>query len=346
MPSDRRPRIKPRFRLVVHSEDHVELRSGVWNPSSFVLEDSSTAGHLYRILRSLDGTRTPKEIAAAEHIPRAEVESVIDHLTALDVIETTSASAIDEYVTACVPTLRRPDIGLASPARVVLLGDAVHRARIDALLRGSLQNVRVELLEEDTPAWQRLVDPDETWLHDALAFERQVERFKSWKGAFAVYVASALHPPRLRRLNRIAHHLRVPWLHGSLDGPFLFVGPTFVPNRTPCFECLEMRVLMNMRDASTYQDYKRALVDGRVSGSAWSGIAITSDILAAHVAMEALNYLVTRSSFTTGKLLSLYLPTMEFVFHDVLRVPACPGCGSVPQRDDRELHFDIRSLIE
>lgn len=339
-------RIKPRFNLVAHSPDHVELRSGVWSPSSFVLEDSSQAGHLYRVLRSLDGSRSAKEIASNEGIPRADVEAVIDQLRALDAIETAAGSALDDYVTAYVPTLRNPDPNLEPIARLLVLGDDNCAARVRDLLCGTLPDVGVDLLTREDAAWRQLMDADEGWLNDGLLFERYAEQFQSWAGALVVHVAGALHPPRLRRLNRVTQHLGISWIHGALDGPFLLVGPTFIPNRTPCFECLELRVLMNMRDAGNYQDYKHALVSGAVSGAPWTGTSIASAILAAHVALESLNFTVTRSSFTMGKLLSLYIPTMEFVFHDVLRVPTCPACGSLGHRDDRELYFDIRTLVD
>jgi hypothetical protein len=61
--------------------------------------------------------------------------------------------------------------------------------------------------------------------------------------------------------------------------------------------------------------------------------------------MEALNFALAGTSFTVGKVLCVYLPTMEFTYNEVLRVPGCTACGSAPERDDRELYFDIRSLL-
>jgi hypothetical protein len=36
---------------------------------------------------------------------------------------------------------------------------------------------------------------------------------------------------------------------------------------------------------------------------------------------------------------------MEFTFNEVLRLPGCPACGPAPERDDRELFFDVRALL-
>ena len=73
---------------------------------------------------------------------------------------------------------------------------------------------------------------------------------------------------------------------------------------------------------------------------------ILRSMLASHVALEALNLAVTETSFTVSKILSIYLPTMEFTFHEVLKVPGCEACGSSAERDDRELYFDICAIFE
>ena len=40
------------------------------------------------------------------------------------------------------------------------------------------------------------------------------------------------------------------------------------------------------------------------------------------------------------------LPTMEFTFNEVLRLPGCSACGGLFEREDKELHFDLRALIK
>jgi hypothetical protein len=36
---------------------------------------------------------------------------------------------------------------------------------------------------------------------------------------------------------------------------------------------------------------------------------------------------------------------MEFAFSDVLRLPGCAGCGTLSERDESELYFDMRTLL-
>jgi len=68
-------------------------------------------------------------------------------------------------------------------------------------------------------------------------------------------------------------------------------------------------------------------------------------LFASHVTMEVLNYVLTEYSFTVRKVLSIYLPTMEIVFRDVLRTSACKTCGSTSLRDNQQLYFDNHALL-
>ena len=71
-----------------------------------------------------------------------------------------------------------------------------------------------------------------------------------------------------------------------------------------------------------------------------------SSLLASHVSLETINYLTTKNNFTLGKMLSIHLPTMEFNYNEVLSVPSCTSCSSIPERDDQELYFDLRAFTE
>jgi hypothetical protein len=116
--------------------------------------------------------------------------------------------------------------------------------------------------------------------------------------------------------------------------------------RTSCYECFEQRVVMNLREGAGYQRYKQALTTARVVAGADPVQPAVGSILAGHAALETLNYVTTRTSFTLNKVLAIYLPTMELVFNDVPRLPGCRACGPVAERDDQELYFDARAWLD
>jgi thiazole/oxazole-forming peptide maturase SagC family component len=135
-------------------------------------------------------------------------------------------------------------------------------------------------------------------------------------------------------------------MHAAVDGPFVLVGPIFVPNRSACYNCFEVRVMMNLREAGSYQRYKHALVKGQIKRGGDPLLPLLGNLLTAHTAMEIVNFELTGTSWTVGKVLSIYLPTMEMIFNDVLRLPGCPACAPTPERDDTELYFDIRATAD
>jgi thiazole/oxazole-forming peptide maturase SagC family component len=120
----------------------------------------------------------------------------------------------------------------------------------------------------------------------------------------------------------------------------VFVGPTFLPGESCCYECLEQRVFMNLREGANYQKYKAAMVNAQVRLGSLPMVEPVGALLAAHLVLEVLNLVLTGSTHTIGKLLAIHLPTMEMSFPDVLRLPGCAGCGAVPERDSHHLYFE------
>jgi len=343
-----RPRLKRHYSIVAHSANVVELRYGTWNAVSLTLTDEGGSGHLLSVLRRLDGTLSSAEIAAAEGAPKAEVESLLNHLGDLDLLEERSSHALDHYLDEIASTLMPYRDGRASSVRPspVVFGDQRIGEEIVRLLAASGPSDGLDNLGGDVATRQRLVACAQASLEDGLGFEEAAAPFERWSGRFAVFATSTVNPLELRGFNRVSLYHRIPWLHATVDGPFLLVGPTFVPFRSACFECLETRILMNLRESASYQRYKQALVDGRVVGATAPLDTVLEAMLASLTAFEALNFLLTGASFTVGKVLAVYLPTMEFTFNEVLRVPGCPACSPTPERDERELYFDIRALLQ
>jgi hypothetical protein len=103
---------------------------------------------------------------------------------------------------------------------------------------------------------------------------------------------------------------------------------------------------MHLRDGSSYVAYKEALARRSLARGRMPIEPMLRALLAAHAAMEILNFTKTNYSFVVSKVLSIFLPTMEFTYNEVLRVPGCPACGPLSERDDTELYFDVTTLIK
>jgi len=337
------PRLRPHFSVIAHSPDLVEIRYGVWNATSFTLRDETGSGKLCRLLLRLDGSVSVEDIAASERVGSDEVEGLIERLNELGVLEAGASNAIDFVLDRTSGASAAGLEGQSRTTPVKLIGDAELANAIADLIRGTLP---------DTPIVAP--SPTDTGLpHDRRpqsddrgeAAETELARFGQLHGHFVIVAQRVVDPNLLHDVNRICISLGTPWLHAAIDGPFLFVGPLTLPHRSACFDCFERRVMMNLRESASYQKYKRAIAERLVRAGRVPVEPVVRSLLAAHTAIEAVNYLLTAHSCCVNKVLSIYLPSMEFIYHEVLRVPNCRSCARQSPAVRRELHFDLSAVV-
>lgn len=341
-------RIKPQYTVIPHSPNQVELRRGIWNPVSFTLSDDSGKGKLYSILNDLNGNNSVSEISKKYNISRADVESVIDQLHYLRVTESTPSTALDFYVedtcSSIMSSCYQQDNALEK--KILLIGDKSINNMIKNMLIDYTSEDKIAYLDANDSLYKRITSADDQWMYDSLQLEIVIDECKSWSDHFVVFTQDIVNPVVAARFNLIAHYLKMTWIHAAIDGPFVLVGPLFVPNNGPCYHCFEKRISMNLREHSSYLKYKQALINQNAHPHQSYPLhkPITS-MMVSHLSMEVLNYMTTGSGFTRNKVLSFYLPTFEIVFNEVLRVASCPVCGLVEYRDNEQLYFDYQSLM-
>lgn len=335
------PRLKRSYSVIGHSPDVVEIRAGVWSHRSFTLTDERASGKLHSLVRGLDGSLSHRELASQVGVPRAEVEAVVDHLATLDALEWGPQSALDAYLETVGP-LHTATADAAAYDRVSILGEPVLAEQLAAAI-SEAGDVKVEVLGGQSAAFQALARVGADTLNDGLKLAELTRQMAELRGSVLVTVDAVVNPFRSQVLNRVTQELGVPWLHTGVDGPFLFVGPTVIPGRSACYECFETRVGMNIRESASYQRYKEALAAGQVRTGEPSMFSAMRTTLVGHASLEAVNLLAAGSTFSVGKVLGIYVPTMEIAWSDVLQLPGCRGCSPLAGRDDSHLYFDART---
>jgi bacteriocin biosynthesis cyclodehydratase domain-containing protein len=337
-------RIKSHFSLVLHSPDTVELRSGAWNATSFTLSDDQAKGHLADILVGLDGTRSPADLAKGLKIKESQVNAVIDHLQPLGILETGPSSALSYYVEQVEPALASYQNPVQAPGTIIgIYDDPITRIVLEGL-KDAIPDCSVMQLADQT-LLTTMCSSDDSWLKDSLKREEIFQRFGDLKPDLLIAGLSSVNPIRMKMLNRISVAIKCPWLHAVIDGPSLLIGPFIIPGRSACYECFEDRILMNLRQDSSYIRYKSAMASKKVIERTRPLLGPITQIVASHIVLEALNFICTGRAFTIDRCLSIYLPTMEFTFNDVLRAPGCGACGSHAFRDESELYFELSELL-
>lgn len=336
------PRIRKSFSVVVHNPDLVEVKAGVWNVSSHILEDEEKSGKLFEIIqRLLDGQLSASQIAAEVKTDRSTVEGVIDQLTSLGAIETKPSSAYDQYLEEMGYLFQRALGSKESHRPILLLGSSTLSDEIHRKLE---ENIPGELIQKLDLA--QLLDKESDWIESGIEFEKQLLKFEPYKNSFWVLVQNSVNPIITDRLNRIAFALNVPWLHLAMDGPFILVGPLFKGGEGPCYQCFETRIIMNLRERENYQKYKYALAKKQIYQGKSSRLPILESLAASFAVMEILNFSFTDCSHVWKKVLSIFVPTMEIAFNDLLQLSSCEVCGTVHQRNKKQLYFDIDTLLK
>lgn len=346
---NKHPRIKPHFSIIAHTMKLIELRSGVWNHVSYTLEDEDDSSNLYRFIAMLDGTRSVSEITKSLQMPRSDAEGIIDHLQKLNVLEDKSSTAFDYYVDVYAPVFksRQHTENEVFEKNIFILSTSDLSTEIKTNIEKNTSLKNINIFADNDNLMNILKDKDESWMHNALQFEKMLQNFTQLKDSFFILAFDHINPILAKRFNRIATALNIHWIHAAIDGPFIFIGPLFESPRTACYECFETRVGMNLREYNSYQKYKTALANGLViRQSEFPMRGLLRNLLIAHLTLEVINYMLTGCSFSKNKVLSIYLPTMEIAFNDFIKVSNCQNCGSQTHRDDHQLYFDVQGLLK
>lgn len=126
----------------------------------------------------------------------------------------------------------------------------------------------------------------------------------------AMLIMDATDNYQIRKiLNRASIHKQIPFIHGGING-FNGMVSTFVPNQTPCFECI-------------FPD------DPKPPSGKFGVIGPTPGMVASIQSMEAIKYIAGFDSGLKGKLLYIYGIGMDFKKIEIKRNPACTVCGQV-----------------
>jgi bacteriocin biosynthesis cyclodehydratase domain-containing protein len=164
-----------------------------------------------------------------------------------------------------------------------------------------------------------------------------------WKSALADVEAAlvvtdlpVVFSPWLGDINKAMLDLGRPWTVATLlQRATAHVGPSVIPQQTPCWKCFELRFKSNLDAIDRYQEFE-AFVQDRVEYADAGGLPGITEYVAGVASMEAVRLLMsdTVSVRTAGKLLTIDLWDYAMDLHTVLKLPRCAHCSPtslVPQ---------------
>lgn len=323
----------PGLMMVPYSMDRVELRRGVWNTESTILEDDEATGTLWPTLDLLSqGAEHSEILSRVPGLTRTALEDVVTQLTALGALISPDQDTSDGWQPRPVWVVS-DDTDLADLTRQFLVDEGLD----------------VTVVSDDTkPPASFFTGLRLDQSADELLMEEQALEIVSTMHPAAqpqpvlVVVLAQNNPAMLRALDLLARRAGLAWLHAVIDGPALYVGPFIIPGLTASYRTFEQRVSMNLRERQGYLSWMRSAADQVQAGRPEVAVS-TRTLLAAHVAHETTSIARRGLSTTRNKVLSIYLPTMEIAFNDVLPMAKFDGTSQFAAASD--LYYDIREWI-
>lgn len=185
---------------------------------------------------------------------------------------------------------------------------------------------------------------------EAMEYLKQIEKFEQILKTASVVLGCYMRPniQFLRNLNRVLIKMKKPSVLSFIDGPFLTLLSTASPE-TGCFECFEHRVLARLEDTNAYHLFVKATMEQ--SGSVFrekdgKSFSPLIGLLVSAVLSEGFLSSSVRINKLTGRILNIYLPTLEIQVQDLLRVPYCPACGNIAVGEMNEHYTSARKVID
>lgn len=136
------------------------------------------------------------------------------------------------------------------------------------------------------------------------------------------------------QVNRIAVEEKVRWTLLLVDGWDLYVGPTFFPDQSGCYHCLEQAKRGEMKQAASYVAYRESLQGGQAKAPSLCS-PMHADLAAGFLASDAIHLLgimpqriEEEASLTIGRQLRVNLRTFDALFYPMIKMPRCEVCGT------------------
>lgn len=323
----------PGMTIIPYSMNRVEFRWGVWNAESTTLEDDEATGTLWPALDLLNQGLKPSEIVSkVPGLTRGALDDIISHLTAIGALMQEDAGSGRSVKAARQVWVFSDEASLSDQIRQILDEEGLQSLVIDNDTQPSSQLFTSLRLDESA---------------DELLMEQQALKIVSARETstdpFLIVALAQNNPAMLRTLDLLARRAGLAWLHAVVDGPALYVGPFIIPGVTASYKTFEQRVAMNLRERQSYLSWMRAAAAGKVSTGTSAIAASVRTLLAAHVAHEATNIAQGGLYTTRNKVLSVYLPTMEIAYNDVLPMAKFDAASQFDAAPD--LYYDIREWL-
>ncbi len=175
--------------------------------------------------------------------------------------------------------------------------------------------------------------------------ETQKELLKLFDGISCVVVS--VEKPRLsllRNINRLLLEKSIPIVISILDGPFLNI-TTIKGKETACYECFENRVVARNESLTVYNNFVKQTMNFKIKNKKTYITPILQSFTSIAL-YEAFLFAAIGKCKLAGRVINVYIPSIEIQIQDLLRVPFCPACGHISRAKYNEMYTSSKEVIE
>ncbi|MGT2934842.1 streptolysin associated protein SagC [Streptococcus castoreus] len=336
---------------IVQFQDTFCFRKGIWDFNEAVLDVTQEPQELQTAYREIVSTLIEGGILDTERYENdldadlfAKLMEVITALYYNDVLVLEDDYALEENVMKVLMGNFRfmAEAGhTKNTAPVLFISDSTYVNESAKLLADQLQ-LHLQVASDDLK--MLIQQTDVTSRLDALTHQRHMkclsEALESYQSI--VVCQERLNIMMLRHLNEISVSLNKQLVLGFVDGPFLHAC-TLNPPHSADFDSLERRVLARLQDHALYQHFaKQVLPPTQAVSKAYLPLL---NVLMNLVVSEAFIIAQTGSSKFEGRLLSIYLPTLEIQVQDILKMSNSQAQGSLARLKYEDQQISTREIV-
>ncbi len=343
---------------ILETDEEIRLRKGIWNYQEACIVTTNFSSDFNKCVRACfheleEGTFTNEspDHFLLEPFEREMLDSAIKQLQEAGFVISLEERILQDRITSAITggldmviTDRSYSNSCEFNPKILLCADTQY-VREKWQTMAAKMGLQYEML--DSELMSNLQTGDLTTNIDAYG---TIENMEKWGQALRGYSVMVVCMARLsinlmRNLNRLVLKEKLPVVLSFIDGPTISM-LTSIPGKTACLECFEKRSLARMEDHVQY--YRFVSSENNKSCRDWESASNFPllDTLASMAIMEG--YLITHTGASrfTGRLLNVYLPTLEIQVQNVLRAPFCEACGNVSRARFKELNVSSRNVID
>ena len=344
-------------RILFESTEVVRVRTGIWNFEEAIIDYSEEPPEIADTIRSaFESLASGREIdleTVALHLDQTRRASVLqlfsDLLQSGLLVDTATQSQeamifsalmgrIGDYNLSKFDEIRGGIDPVTAPA--VIMSDS-ERAHEEALRLADQLNMPMRSLEPamvDALHAGDLTTGIDNYSSDMLS--KMLENALEDAGAvLCVFCRPSVG--FLRNLNRVVERLQKVLIVGLIDGPFLSIIGTRSPY-TGCFECFELRSLSRLEDHILYHKFAM----GSKEPNSFAKDSPLAGLLTNLVVTEGFLEQHAGAFRFAGRVLNIFLPTLEIQVQDLLRMPGCPACGYISKQQILDINYNTREALD